>query len=67
MVEVNERESRQSRDVLLALASLEETSQGEERALALEGLAARLAIRLGEGRQFLVATDEVDHFFEQTW
>ena len=59
MVEVYQRESRQSRDVLLALTALEEARHGKERTLALESLAARLAIRQGEGSQLLVIAHEI--------
>ena len=44
MVEVHERQSRQSRDVLLPLAAIEAARHGEERTFGLERLAARLTV-----------------------
>ena len=66
MVEVDERESRQTADVLFSLASLEADGNGEERTLVLETLAAGLAVGLGEGGYLLIAADEVGHSFEKT-
>ena len=62
MIEIHKAQSCKTLDVLLSLASLENTSHGEERTLGLEGLAASLAIGGGESLQLLIRPDEIGYF-----
>ena len=66
MVEVHERQSCQSRDVLLPLASLESARHGKQLAFVFESLTTRLAIRPGEYCQLLIGSDEVGDSFKKS-
>ena len=65
VVEIHEAQSCELLDILLSLASLESTGNGEERALGLERLAASLAIGGGECLELLIGEDEVGYSFKQ--